>query len=41
MDYVGYFLGGLALLGITVDGLLRKVEKHSRSFLGAERAART
>ena len=32
MDYVGAFLGGLALLGITVDGLLRKVERSARKF---------
>ena len=32
MDSVGAFLGGLALLGITVDELLRKVEKSSRKF---------
>lgn len=32
MDSVGAFLGGLALLGITVDGIVRKVEKRSRKF---------
>ena len=32
MDHVGVLLGGLALLGITVDGLLRKVEKKARKF---------
>ena len=32
MDYVGALLGGFALLGLTVEGLLRKVEKSSRKF---------
>ncbi len=32
MDYVGVLLGGCALLGITVDGLLRKFEKPVRKF---------
>ena len=32
MDHVGVLLGGFALLGITVDGLLRKVEKPRRKF---------
>ena len=32
MDYVGSLLGGFALLGIIVEGLLRKVEKPPRKF---------
>ena len=32
MDPVGSILGGLLLLGITVDGLLRKFEKPARKF---------
>jgi hypothetical protein len=32
MDYVGAFLGGTALLGITIDGLLRKFEKKTQKF---------
>ena|SRR5687767_4590862 len=32
MDNVGALLGGFALLGIVVDGLLRKVEKAARKF---------
>jgi hypothetical protein len=32
MDYVGALLGGFALLGITVDGLLRKVAKPPKKF---------
>ena len=32
MDNVGALLGGFALLGIVVDGLLRKVEKSARTF---------
>ena len=32
MDNVGVFLGGFALLGITVDGLLRRFEKKARKF---------
>jgi len=32
MDHVGVLLGSMALLGITVDGLLRKVEKKARKF---------
>ena len=32
MDSVGAFLGGLAILGITVGGLVRRVEKRSRKF---------
>lgn len=32
MDHVGVLLGSLALFGITVDGLLRKVEKKARKF---------
>lgn len=32
MDYVGYLLGGLTVLGITVDGLLKKVERSARKF---------
>ena len=32
MDYVGYLLGGLVVLGITVDGLFRKVERSARKF---------
>jgi hypothetical protein len=32
MDYVGALLGGLALLGITIEGLLRTVEKSARKF---------
>ena len=32
MDQVGVLLGGCALLGITVDGILRKVAKPARKF---------
>jgi len=32
MDQMGYLLGGLAVLGITVNEVLRKVEKSSRKF---------
>ena len=32
MDYVGSFLGGLAILGIISDRLLRKFEKSARKF---------
>ena len=32
MDQMGYLLGGLAVLGITVNEVLRKVEKTSRKF---------
>ena len=32
MDYVGSFLGGLALLGIITDRLLSKYEKSARKF---------
>ena len=32
MDQAGIFLGGLVLLAITVDGLLRRVEKSARKF---------
>jgi ribosomal protein L34E len=32
MDHVGAILGGFALLGITVDGLLRKFEKKAQKF---------
>ena len=32
MDHVGVLLGGMALFGITVDGLLRKIEKKARKF---------
>ena len=32
MDYVGVLLGSFALLGITVDGILRKVAKPARKF---------
>src|SRR5687768_1379671 len=32
MDNVGALLSGLALLGIVVDGLLRKVEKSARKL---------
>lgn len=32
MDHVGVLLGGFALLGITVDGLLRRIEKPPRKF---------
>ncbi len=32
MDHVGVLLGGFALLGITMEGLLRKIEKPARKF---------
>ena len=32
MDYVGSLLGGLLLLGVVTDGLLRKVGKKARKF---------
>lgn len=32
MDQLGYLLGGLAVLGISVNELLRKVERSSRKF---------
>jgi len=32
MDYVGSFLGGLAILGIISDRLLSKFEKSARKF---------
>ena len=32
MDQAGIFRGGLVLLAITVDGLLRRVEKSARKF---------
>ena len=32
MDQIGAMLGSFALLGITVDGLLRKVAKPARKF---------
>ena len=32
MDYVGALLGGFVLLGITVDGLIRKVAKPTKKF---------
>lgn len=32
MDHAGVFLGALAILGLTVDGLLRKFENPSRKF---------
>jgi hypothetical protein len=32
MDYVGALLGGFALLGLTVDGILRKFAKSARKF---------
>ena len=32
MDQVGALLGGFALLGLTVEGILRKVEKPIRRF---------
>jgi hypothetical protein len=32
MDHVGVLLGGMALFGIAVDGLLRKIEKKARKF---------
>jgi hypothetical protein len=32
MDSVGFFLGGLIVLGITVNELLKKVEKSYRKF---------
>jgi len=32
MDHVGVLLGSMALFGITVDGLLRKIEKKARKF---------
>jgi hypothetical protein len=32
MDYVGVFLGALAILALTVDGLLRRFERPSRKF---------
>ena len=32
MDSVGVLLGSMALFGITVDGLLRLVEKKARKF---------
>jgi hypothetical protein len=32
MDHVGALLGGLALLGIVTDGLLRQVDKRARKF---------
>ena len=32
MDYVGSLLGGFMLLGIVVEGLVRKVEKPARKF---------
>lgn len=32
MDQVGAILGSFVLLGITVDGILRKVAKPSRKF---------
>ena len=32
MDYVGALLGGFALLGLTVDGILRKVAKPLKKF---------
>jgi hypothetical protein len=32
MDHVGVLLGSMALFGITVDGLLRIVEKKARKF---------
>jgi len=32
MDYVGSFLGGLAILGIIFDMLLRRFQKSARKF---------
>ena len=32
MDNAGFFLGGIALLGIVSDKLLRQVEKSARKF---------
>ena len=32
MDNVGYLLGGLVVLGFTVDGILRKVNRSFRKF---------
>jgi hypothetical protein len=32
MDQVGALLGGFALLGLTVEGIIRKIEKSSRKF---------
>jgi len=32
MDQVGALLGGCALLGLTVEGIIRKVEKPPRTF---------
>ena len=32
MDYVGALLGGFVLLGVTVDGVLRKFAKPARKF---------
>ena len=32
MDQVGALLGGFALLGLTVEGIIRKVEKPARTF---------
>ena len=32
MDYMGYFVGGLVVLGMISDKLLRKVENSARKF---------
>ena len=40
MDQMGYLLGGLAVLGITVNEVLRKVEKTSRKFLSCWKCKR-
>jgi hypothetical protein len=32
MDYVGAFLGGTALLGLTLDGILKRFDKKTSKF---------
>jgi hypothetical protein len=32
MDLVSYFLGGLVLLGMTANGLLKRIEKSTHKF---------